>query len=236
MSKIKSFFIGFSLLAIMFVAVIMCVLVYRANQQSSIKSYIFQINNIASQRVGALQDINDMSAIELRNKLIKTYVAEYFKVIPNETNVYNRPLLENLSTNNAYEQWKNGEAKTIEQMSSEKMFRRVVHITDADIATMNMPAGYDYYSADTAKEIFYEIHYYTETWSKSNRMSVEPVYESGTLRIEARFKPGIKEDIRMQIKPGIYKNVSIKQYLQSGENPMGLFMFEVTRIEDELNQ
>ena len=224
MSKIKSFFIGIFLLAITFIAVILCVLVFRANQQSSIKSYIFQINNIAAQRVGELQDINDMSAIELRNKLIKTYVAEYFRVIPNETEVENRPLLKNLSSNTAYEQWKDGEAKNIAKMSDKKMFRRVVHITDADIATMNMPTGYDYYSADHAKEIFYQIHYYTETWSESNRMSVEPLYESGTLYIEARFKPGIRQDINVQ------------KYLESGESPMGLFMFEVVSIGDDLNQ
>ena len=236
MSKIKSFFIGIFLLAIMFVAVILCVLIYRANDQSSVKSYIFQINNVASQRVGALQDINDMSAVELRNKLIKTYVAEYFKVIPNEPDVSNRPLLRNLSSKSAYEQWQKGEAKTIEQMSQKKMFRRVVHVTDADIATMNMPSGYDYYNADQAKEIFYEIHYYTETWTESNRMYVEPVYDSGTLRIEARFKPGIKKDIFMETKPGVYKNVSIQKYLKSGENPMGLFMFEVVNIEDGVNQ
>lgn len=224
MSKIKSFFIGIILLAITFIALMLCVLVFRANQQSSIKSYIFQINNIAAQRVGALQDIKDMSAIELRNKLIKTYVAEYFKVIPNETDVSNRPLLESLSSNAAYEQWKNGEAKNIAKMSSKKMFRRVVHITDADIAAMNMPAGYDYYNTEHAKEIFYQVHYYTETWAESNRMSVEPMYESGTLYIEARFKPGVKPDINVQ------------KYLQSGKNPMGLFMFEVVSIGDNLNQ
>ena len=221
MNKIKSFFTGILLLAIMFVAVILCVLVYSANKQSSVKSYIFQINNVASQRVGALQDINDMSAIELRNKLIKTYVAEYFRVTPNETDVYNRPLLSNLSTAAAFEQWKEGEAKTIAKMSAGKMFRRVVHITDADIATMNMPSGYDYYSAERAKEIFYKVHYYTETWPESNRMSVEPVYESGFLHIEALFKPGIDKDI------------NVRKYLESGQNPMGLFMFKVTKIGDD---
>ena len=71
MNKIKSFLMGFVLLVITFIIIVLVALLYRANERSSIKSYIFQTNNFASQRVGELQDINDISAEDLRNKLIK---------------------------------------------------------------------------------------------------------------------------------------------------------------------
>jgi hypothetical protein len=207
----------------MFAAVFIVSLIYSANNRSSIKSYIFQINNASTQRIGALQDINDISAVDLRNKLIKKYVSEYFKVIPGERDVQNRPILRSLSTQAAYNQWQNGEAETIAKMSEKNMFRRV-RITDADIATMNMPSGHNYKDAVQAEQIFYSIHYYTETWTESNNMATEPIYESGVLYIEARFKPGIDE------------NLNVKSYLESGRDPVGLFMFQVTNIGDKLNK
>ena len=82
MTRLRHFFIGILLLAMAFAMVILTAFIYRANEKSSIKTYIFQMNNIQNQRIGALQDINDMSAVDLRDKLIKKYVAEYFKVIP----------------------------------------------------------------------------------------------------------------------------------------------------------
>jgi len=223
MRKIRSFFIGILLIAIMFAMVIGVALLYRANDQLSIKSYFFQIDNYSANRVGALQNLNDMSAIELRNKLIKKYVSEYFTVIPGETNVGNRSVLKNLSDANAYNQWQSSEAQRISKMSAEKMFRRV-YVSDADIAAVDLPEGYDYYSVTTAEYILYSVHYTTQTWAESNAMWVEPTYETGNIYIEARFKPGIKE------------NIDIKKYLESGENPSGLFMFEVTNVNSGENE
>ena len=216
----------------MFFAIVLSVLVYRANQQSSIRTYIFQINNLASQRIGALQDINNMSAIELRNKLIRTYVSEYFRVTPGESNVTERPLLKRLSRPDAFDQWKEIEASKIQEMSDNRAFRRVVNITDADIAPMNLPEGYNYYNAKFTDRIWYKVHYYTETWNELNCMGVKPLYESGFLYIEASFKPGVIQDITDSSQ----QPISIRNYLESGQNPMGLFMFEVWRIGDETNQ
>lgn len=217
MRKITSFFLGFFLLIITFAVVFLTALTYRANERVSIKSYIFQTNNSAGLRVGALQDINEISAIDLRNKLIKKYVSEYFKVIPGDQNVINRPILQNLSNGIAYNQWINGEAKNIEQMSANKMFR-TVRVMDDGIKTIDKPADYDYYNTEIALPVFYEIHYFTETWKDSNIMMIEPKTEQGYLYIEARFKPGIDE------------TKDIKKFLEEGKNPVGLFMFEVTNI------
>ena len=220
MNKLKSFFIGVLLLVASFAMVVLVALIYRANDQLSIKSYIFQTNDFANERLGALQKLDDMSAIELRNRLIKKYISEYFTVIPGEQNVSIRPDLIKMSDANAYKQWQNGEAVKITEMSDKKMFR-TVYVTDADIATKNLPDGYDYYNTVEAEPIIYEIHYTTKTWTESNVMEVSPIYETGNIYLEARFKPGIN------------KNIDVREYLESGENPTGLFMFEVTNIEDK---
>lgn len=216
MNKIKSFFTGILLLIITFVIIVLCALLYRANERSSIKSYIFQMNNFASQRVGELQDINDISAEDLRNKLIKKYVSEYFKVIPGETDVENRSVLRTLSDNNAYKHWQQGEAQTIAKMSEKNMFR-IVHIYDDGIATLNRPVDYNY-NDEVSKRIYYSVRYYTETWTETNKMASEPIKEQGIIYIEAKFQPGIKE------------NINIQKYLQQGKNPVELFKFRVTSI------
>lgn len=220
MRKLKSFFVGIILLALTFAMAFLATLVYRAADRISIKTFIFQSNNFASQRIGALQNIKDMSAVNLRNKLIRKYVSEYFRVIPGELDVTRRPVLRSMSTQNAYNQWQNGEAKKIAEMSDKKMYRKV-YVTD--ILSENLPDGYDYYDAQTAAHVFYSINYYTETWTDSNSMATEPIYENGILYIEARFKPGLDKD----------KNV--REYLKSGKSPVGLFMFEVTNIGDKAN-
>ncbi len=222
MNKIKSFFIGLLLLSATFVMVVGVALIYRSADQLSIKSYIFQMGNYADGRVGALQKLDNMSAVELRNKLIKKYVSEYFLVVPGEQNVLSRPSLKQMSDSYAYGQWQSNEAEKIAQMSKDKMFRRV-YISDADIAAMDMPDGYDYYNAKPDESILYSVHYITETWPESNSMGVTPIYESGNIDIVVSFRPGIRKTMNG-------KKFNIKKYLESGNDPLGLFMFKVTNI------
>jgi hypothetical protein len=217
MRKLVPFLKGLCLLAITFAVVVFTALTYRASERISIKSYIFQTNNSAGLRVGALQDINDISAIDLRNKLIKKYVSEYFRVVPGDSSTLDRPILRSLSYDYAYNQWLNGEAKNIEKMAINKQFR-TVRVMDDGIKAIDKPADYDYYGSEMAKPIFYEIHYFTETWKDSNIMMIEPETDQGYLYIEAYFKPGIDKD------------KDVKEYLESGENPAGLFMFKVVNI------
>ena len=217
MNKIKSFFLGILLLAMTIASVGVVTLVYRANEQVSVKSYIFQMGNFANERVGLLQNINDISVIGLRNSLIKKYVSEYFKVIPGDADVTNRPALRELSNSMAYNQWLSGEAQIIDEMSKKKMFR-MVWVSDEGIVPMNLPDDHDYAQSVMAEEIYYAVHYETTTWAESNFMAVEPQNQHGVLYIEARFKPGIN------------KSQDVKKYLESGKDPAGLFMFEVIHI------
>jgi len=217
MNKLKSFFVGIILLMIIFAMIIVTALIYRANERSSIKSYIFQMGNGANQRVGELQGINNISEKDLRNRLIIKYVSEYYKVIPGDTNVNDRPLLRNLSSPTAFAQWENQEAKNIATMSAKKMFR-MVRVDDAGISTVNKSEDINYKTNNSAEKVFYRIDYTMYTWPESNIMKTEPINESGTIYIEARFKPGIKPDI------------DVRQYLESGQDPAGMFMFEVTNV------
>lgn len=222
MKILKSFFVGIALLAFAFCSVFLTGVLYRASERMSVKSYIFQINDFANQRVGVLQNLNDISAIELRDKLIKKYVYEYFKVIPGSSDVIDRPILESMSSPEAFEQWQETEAKTITKMSNAKMFR-TVYVPDDGIKAIDKPSDYDYYTTELVLPIFYEVRYETATWAQSNKFNIEPVHASGIIFIEALYKPGIRETIGGE-------TFDIKEYLESGKNPVGLFMFKVTNI------
>lgn len=219
MNRIKAFFIGIILLCVTFAMVFLTALTYRANENSKIKSYIFQLSNFANQRVGYLQNIDDISATDLRNKLIQKYVSEYFKVIPGNIDVVNRPILKNLSAPEAYAHWQETEAKNISKMSKQKMFR-TVWVPENGIETLNRPENYDYYTAVIAAPIYYKVRYETTTWAESNNMGTQPVDEHGIIYIEAKFKPGI------------YPDIDIRKELESGKDPSSLFMFKVTKIQE----
>ena len=222
MNKIKSFFVGILLLVIMFIMVVLTALIYRANERSSIKSYIFQMNNKATERVGELQDINNISYIDLRNRLIKKYVSEYFKVIPGDTDVTNRPVLRTLSASSSpvFNQWLKNEAPVITQMSAKNMFR-MVRVDDNGIAVWDNTKNVNYKTSDAAEYVYYEVRYTMYTWPESNVMKIQPFEDHGTIYIEARFKPGLKEDI------------NVREYLKNNKDPIGLFMFEVTNVENK---
>ena len=180
------------------------------------------MNNFANQRVGELQDINDISAEDLRNKLIKKYVSEYVKVIPGDTNVENRSVLYDLSSTYAYKQWLDGEAQTIVDMSASNMLR-IVHVNEEDIVALNRPSKYEY----NKDPIYYTVRYYTTTWQKPNEMDVAPVIEKGIINIEAIFEPGIRKATKDGTK------LDLKEYLEENKNPVGLFRFIVTNVGDK---
>ena len=229
MNKMKSFLVGIILLAIVFAMIIAAALIYRANERSTIKSYIFQLGNGVNQRVGEMQDINNISEKDLRNRLIKKYVSKYFKVIPGDANVSSRPLLRSLSSPEAFNQWKNQEAKTIASMSAKKMFR-IARIDDAGISTVNRAENISYKTDELAKSVYYKIHYNMYTWRESNVMKTEPEIESGVIYIEAKFKPGIRPNDEIKHDYGM----SLRKYLESGNNPLGLFMFKVVNVGNKV--
>ena len=221
MNKLKNFIVGSVLLIIVFTMVLVTALLYRANERMSVKTYIFQMNNLANERVGEIQDINDISVNDLRNRLIKKYVSEYFKVIPGEIDVTNRPILQKLGPV-AFKQWEKDEAKTIADMSAKKMFR-MVRVQDDGIATITKMKNPNYKTNDLAESVYYAVRYYMYTWEKPNSMEIQPTYDQGTIYIQAKFKPGIKPD------------VNVRKYLEEGKDPAALIMFEVLNVRNKDN-
>ena len=222
MNKLKSFFTGVFLLVAILAMVLVTSLIYNASERSSVKSYIFEMANNSGQRVGMLQNLNDMSESDLRNKLIKKYVSEYFKVIPGDKNIMDRRILQVMSGEAAFEYWRKNEAKIITEMSNQKMFR-LARVADDGIATYNIAE--DNVNEDS-QTVYYKVKYYTSTWSESNVLETEPVYDQGTIYLEIAFKPGIRQTIKN-------KRYDIRKYLESGQNPAGLFQFRVVNIGDK---
>ena len=230
MRKIQSFFTGIFLLVVVFAMLVLTTLVYRAHERSLIKTYVFQTNNSENYR-GVLQNINDISAVDLRNKLIKKYISEYFKVIPGDSNPTNRPILYTLSSGQAWDYWKTNEVPDIIKMSDTNMFR-MAHIDDDGIAILNKTDA-----VDTTQPVYYIVRYKTLTWSESNNMAITPFASQGTIYIEARFKPGIKDEkyiVGFDKQTNRTKHMTLREYLESGNDPSGLFMFEVTNIGDKV--
>ena len=175
MNKFKAFFGGLILIIVTFAIVFVTVLMYRANSQLSVETYIFQMDNSANQRVGPLQDINTMRPEGLRNKLIQKYIAEYFKVIPSSSsNNQNAGItvqgsnIVALSSPDVYNKWLESEAKTINEMSKAKVFRNV-WVAPENIKPAKAPD-------------WFEVQYVTKTWSESNNMSIGDLTASAIKR------------------------------------------------------
>lgn len=219
MMKLKSFFVGLLLFVMVFIMMLLVALIYRANEGSSIRSYIFQMDNYASQRIGEIQNIDNISMSDLRNKLIKKYVSEYFKIIPGDINVVNRPILLNLSSPAVFNQWKTTEAQKISELSGKNVFR-MVHVSDDGIALLN---DTDNKKLKDGSPVYYVVRYDTLTWQESNIMKIEPEKDQGSIVLEIRFEPGITDKIHGE-------KINVKKYLESGKNPVGLFKFRVINI------
>lgn len=205
MNKLKSFFISILLLAIIFAAVFLVALVYRANSQTSVRTYIFQMDDSPKYRVGPLQNAATMEPEWLRNKMIEKYIVEYFKVIPGGKNSRQDATIAKLSTEDVYSEWQNGEAQMIQDMSTNKMFRRV-WVDSVNIKPTDDPN-------------WFEVPYATRTWYESNNMSAKYIENFGTVLLHVISGPEV-----------FRQNINIKKSLERGDNPAMLFKFTVDGI------
>lgn len=199
---------GILLFAITFATIFLTVLIYNANKQISIATYIFQMDDTSLQRPGPLENMNKMSPEAVRNKLIQKYVAEYFKVIPVDNNVNQETNIEKLSSKEVYLQWLGGEANIIKDMAQHKMFRNVL----AD-SLIILP---------TKDPDLFEVRYVTRTWQESNNMVAPVVDNFGKVLLQISFEPGLKQDVDIK---------RIRKMLEKGGNPAILFKFRVENIQ-----
>ncbi len=202
-NKLKSFLMGMALIAIIVADVFFVVLTYRANEQTTVDTYIFQMDNETKNRVGPLQNIDDMSPEVLRDKLIQKYVADYFKVFPGTVTLEQNNTIRMLSSAEVYKKWSDSEAKNINNMAAKKMFRNVC-VSPEHIRPL------DRYG-------LFEVPYTIRTWLESNNMNSD-IKDEGVLYMRIWFEPGVDPEI------------NIRQYLQEGKNPAGLFNFQVLDI------
>ena len=217
MNDIKSVLKFFCLSTIVVIAMVVASFIYSANVNSSVKTYMFQMDNSPRQRVGALKDLSKMAPEEILTKLIHEYVSEYFRVIPLDHNITNRTVLQKLSKPEAFEFWQKTEAKTIANKSAGKMFR-LVEFPANSIEPMDKSPDYDYSSDQLPRHIYYAVRYETVTWTEPNNMDTKPVRDQGTLYIRVKFKSEI------------WDNINVQKDLKEGVNPVELFKFEVSDI------
>ena len=199
---------GILLFAITFATIFLTVLIYNANKQISIETYIFQMDNNSLQRPGPLENMNKISPETVRNKLIQKYVAEYFKVLPVENNINQETNIEKLSSKEVYSQWMTGEANIIKDMAQHKMFRNV-WVDPVNILPTKDPD-------------LFEVHYATRTWQESNNMAAPVVDYFGTVLLQVSFEPGLRQNVDIK---------SIRKMLEKGGNPAILFKFRVENIQ-----
>lgn len=217
MNDTKTVLKFFCLTLIVFITLVVAALIYSANANSSVKTYMFQMDNSPRQRVGALQDLSKISPEDLLTKLIHEYVSEYFRVVPLEKDITNRTVLQKLSEPDVFEFWQKTEALTIANKSAGKMFR-FVEFPANSIEPMDKSPDYKYLPDQLVRPVYYAVHYETVTWTEPNNMDTKPVRDQGTLYIRVNFKPEI------------WDNINVPKDLKNGVNPVELFKFKVSDI------
>ena len=206
MNKIKSFFMGIVLLTLVLASVFVAVLVYRANDQTTVKTYIFQMGNPPDKRAGPLERLVDINPDDMRNSLIQKYVAEYFKVIPGNTiSAKQKKIIAKLSTDAVYSNWLAKEVPEIENMAKNKMFRNV-WVDTSNIQPSKAPG-------------WFTVPYFARTWTESNNMDADIILTSGEIGIKVFFTPGINPEL------------DVRKYLENGGDPSGLFIFRVLEVK-----
>ncbi len=206
MNKMKAFLLGLILLTVTLFSVFVVTLIYRANTQINVETYIFQLDNIADNRLGDLENLQDMKDNVLLNKLIQKYVSEYFKVIPGNGV---RPEQENtvakMSHPDVLKQWQNGEAVNIAEMAKNKMFRSV-WVNPAEIQQIN-------------NQNVFIVPYLTRTWTESNNMSTNIVQSVGRIILRVQFQKKFRQ------------NINLRKDLEHGRDPATLFWFRVIEVQ-----
>jgi len=220
MKKLIAFFIGFFLVLLSFVALFLMSIIFNGSDKVQIKSYIFQPALRSYERFSNLQAAKDINPTKLRDILVQKYVTEYFYVLPLEQNIKNRTSLQTaplryISTRTVFDSWLKTQAKTIEQMTTEKQFRTVEFPVNA-IYVEDVP------NKPNIKK--YTIKYITKTWPATNSIADnnQPIVEYKLLRLEALFTPDLKKETTSK---------KLKKDLNSGKDPVSLFNFVVTAIE-----
>lgn len=212
MKKVLTFFAGMILLLLMFVVLYVSGLIYNAGDDRKIGAFVFQPNNLSTQRIGKPVTIDDLSEKFIRERLIKKFVTEYFYVTPDPENIAlrTRPdsILAALSSPDVFREWRNGTAIDIESMAQKKVLRRVTVANE-----ILKPENSDYWL------VVYEL----KTWDSPNNFAQTPTIEKGVMYLDIDFEKGIRPQRGGQ-------DFDVQQYLDDGGDPAAIFKFRVNEV------
>ena len=214
--KIVMFFFGLLLLALTVAMLFMASAIYDTSVIESIDTYFFQTNELSTQRPGQPIRESEIGETAMREMLIKKYVTEYFYAIPDTNNIEQRmgnySVMVQMSAPDVFNQWKNGEAVGIQSMAENNMMRTVEIVGE-----IYKPADGDYWI----------VPYVLKTWTVPNDMSIDPQITQGTLLMDIRYEPGIRETT---LDIGKYLKNSYNS-LEIGYDPAIVFRFKVMDLE-----
>ncbi len=213
MKKLIQFFTGILILCLTGGLLYFSGALFDTSDDVNVNSIIFQPNNLSENRVDIPIPSDQMSEINLRDKLIRNFIFEYFYVLPDANNIGTRAqhnsALSMMTTSDIYNNWKKDVATDIEFMSENKIYRTAT-VTDEII-----PNG-DYL----------QVNYQLKTWNESNNMNYEPEITNDVMFIKISFEPGIRETYNGN-------NFDANKYLDSGKNPAAVFRFRVDEIQEQ---
>lgn len=205
-------------LSILFLVVLSGLMVYfggtlfDTSKHVIITPYVFQPAPLSEDRIGRPVPLENLSDEFVRSRLIRTFVNEYFYIVPDAGNVEFRMTgagpLARMSSAEVFANWRENTAPEIDRLAQEKVLRRVVVRDDA------ITLGGQYYV----------VTYDLVTYNRPNDIDAVPkVTPNQQMYLRVDFERGVKE-----IAGG--EPFDVVKYLKQGGNPAAIFKFMVTEI------
>lgn len=209
MRKIIHFFIGITLMAIIFLSLMVSGAIYDTGAKTKIETFFFQTNDSYDKRPGVPVSPADFGVNRMRDMLISKYITELFYVTPDmidlQRRITGKTALVRMSTLNVFNKWSSDVLPDIEALATKHVLRTVSLI-----------------SAEEQKNSkYWRIIYETKTWSVSNNFTVVPQTSRGVVYLSFVYEPGLREAVR---------GVDLLEYLEENPDPSAAFRFVVDDI------
>ncbi|MBR1380139.1 MAG: hypothetical protein IJ560_00930 [Alphaproteobacteria bacterium] len=218
----RKFVIGLIALLLMLIIcgmlVVTCAM-FDSGRHFVVQPYFFQPNNASEYRPGVPMALSEIGDRYVRDMLIRRFVTEYFYVTPDSENIRTRidgenrkkSTMEMISVPGVFNQWRDGEARTILSLAEKNAMRSVRVI------------GEILYTTDTETDGgYWVVEYELQTWLHPNKLAESPIITRGKMYLGVRYLPGTWDD-------EIVQDRLKKQY-----DPITFFRFRVTDVKNYL--
>ena len=213
MKNIIYFFAGLALVALILAALFFGAVLFDTAGVAQVRGFIFQPNNLAAMRVGAPIPLDETTDSFVRDRLIRKYVGEYLRVIPDATYMesrrHSRSILAAMSAPEAFTEWDAKIAPALEKLAADGVLRRVI-VHDIVLA-----------------EDYYMVSYELLTWDSPNAIEVLPKSTRGIMHLQLYFEKAMWETVDGRIDGMPF---DAGKYLESGRDPAGMFRFKVRKV------